>query len=175
MHKPALVLNTDGSPLRIITWKRAICLEIIGKEMPGEGVTILKYYDDYVKSAGGLVMQVPAVAITNRYINVKRQIPLTKANVIMRDKSRCQYCNIHLSSEMITIDHVTPKKMFKNKIDATTWTNVVVACKPCNIRKGGRTPSQEGMPLINKPFEPNIYNFWHFQKLPEWDEFLGYN
>lgn len=175
MYKPALVLNTDGVPLRVISWKRAICLEIIGNEMPGEGITVLKYYKDHIKSAGGLIVPLPAVAMTNRYININRQVPLTKTNVIMRDKSRCQYCNIHLNAEAVTIDHIIPKKMFKNKLEATTWSNVVVACRPCNIKKGGRTPSQAKMLLINKPYEPNIYNFWHFQKLPEWDEFLGYN
>ena len=59
-HQPALVLNTDGIPLRVISWKRAICLDILGKEIPEEGITVLKYYDDYVKSAGGLEVQIPA-------------------------------------------------------------------------------------------------------------------
>ena len=91
-HQPALVLNTDGIPLRVISWKRAICLDILGKEIPEEGITVLKYYDDYVKSAGGLEVQIPAVGMTNRYINVSKKIPLTKHNLMVRDKGRCQYC-----------------------------------------------------------------------------------
>lgn len=91
-HQPALVLNTDGIPLRVISWKRAICLDILGKEIPEEGITVLKYYDDYVRSAGGLEIQIPAVGMTNRYINVSKKIPLTKHNLMVRDKGRCQYC-----------------------------------------------------------------------------------
>ncbi len=174
-HQPALVLNTDGIPLRVINWKRAICLDILGKEIPEEGITVLKYYDDYVTSAGGLTIQVPAVGMTNRYINISRTIPLTKHNLMVRDKGRCQYCFEKLSDNISTIDHVIPKRMYNRKADCHVWDNVVIACRSCNIKKGGRTPGQAGMPLINKPYEPNAYNFWGFKKLPEWEEFLRYN
>ena len=76
-HQPALVLNTDGIPLRVISWKRAICLDILAKEIPEEGITVLKYYDDYAESAGGLRVQIPAVGMTNRYINVSKKIYCT--------------------------------------------------------------------------------------------------
>jgi 5-methylcytosine-specific restriction endonuclease McrA len=94
---------------------------------------------------------------------------------MVRDKGRCQYCYEKLPESISTIDHVIPKRMYNRKADCHIWENVVIACKSCNIRKGGRTPSQAGMPLINKPYEPNAYNFWGFKKLPEWEEFLGYN
>jgi hypothetical protein len=35
------------------------------------------------------------------------------------------------------------------------WENIVTACKPCNQRKGGRTPTQANMQLIRKPRQPN--------------------
>jgi hypothetical protein len=35
------------------------------------------------------------------------------------------------------------------------WENIVTACKPCNQRKGGRTPLQASMQLIRKPKQPN--------------------
>jgi hypothetical protein len=37
----------------------------------------------------------------------------------------------------------------------TTWTNVVTACKPCNLRKGPRTPKDAGMKLLIKPHVPD--------------------
>ena len=110
-HQPALVLNTDGIPLRVISWKRAICLDILAKEIPEEGITVLKYYDDYAESAGGLRVQIPAVGMTNRYINVSKKIPLTKHNLMVRDKGRCQYCYEKLSDSTATIDNVIPKRM----------------------------------------------------------------
>ena len=49
-HKPCLVLNQDYSPLSVISWKRAICLDIIGKEIIGEGVRVIeRYNDDFIK------------------------------------------------------------------------------------------------------------------------------
>ncbi|MFM7570545.1 MAG: HNH endonuclease, partial [Betaproteobacteria bacterium] len=36
-----------------------------------------------------------------------------------------------------------------------TWTNLVSACKPCNLRKGNRTPEQAGMPLLYVPYVPS--------------------
>ena len=53
-HNPCLILNQDYTPLTIINWKRAICLEIIGNEIPGEGVVVLEHYKkDIVFSGGG--------------------------------------------------------------------------------------------------------------------------
>ena len=62
------------------------------------GATV--YGDDYVTSAGGLTIQIPAVGMTNRYINVSKKIPLTKHNLMVRDKGRCQYCYEKLSDSI---------------------------------------------------------------------------
>jgi 5-methylcytosine-specific restriction endonuclease McrA len=35
------------------------------------------------------------------------------------------------------------------------WENVVSACLPCNVRKGGRTPAQAAMPLLAVPYRPS--------------------
>ncbi len=35
------------------------------------------------------------------------------------------------------------------------WENVVSACLPCNVRKGGRTPQQANMPLLAIPYRPS--------------------
>lgn len=174
-HQPALVLNTDGTCLKVISWKRAICLAIIGKEIPGEGVTVIKYYEDYVTSAGGMHIPVPAVVMTNRYINVSKKIPLTKTNLMARDNEECQYCGVKLNGSTATVDHVIPKKRFKSKIDAHRWDNVVISCRTCNIKKGARTPEEAKMPLRKKPRMVDKYNFFPVKKRPEWEEFLGYN
>ncbi len=57
----------------------------------------------------------------------------------------------------LTYDHIVPKShrtKFKNKKEATTWLNIVTACKSCNRRKSNKTPEQAGMPLLNKPYVP---------------------
>jgi 5-methylcytosine-specific restriction endonuclease McrA len=63
------------------------------------------------------------------------------ASVLDRDARRCRYCG---SSEGLTIDHVVP--VAANGDDSAD--NLVVACKTCNSRKGGRTPEQAGMKLM---------------------------
>ena len=40
-----------------------------------------------------------------------------------------------------------------------TFENCVAACKPCNLKKGGRTPSEARMYLKVKPYQPTISEF----------------
>jgi len=37
---------------------------------------------------------------------------------------------------------------------ATSWTNIVTCCVPCNRRKGSRTPAEAGMRLRRPPSRP---------------------
>lgn len=162
-HKPCLVLNQDYTPLTVISWKRAICLEIIGKEMPGEGITILNHYkDDQVFSAGGQPFEVPAVAVTGRYIKRRRKVKLRKRNLFIRDQGMCQYCSSKLNLKVATIDHVKPKSHFKDSRKSHTWENTVIACSKCNSKKGNRTPEQAGMKLLGKPKEPDAGHFYGY-------------
>ena len=68
---------------------------------------------------------------------------------------RCQYCCYVVPRPEATYDHVVPRAQGGK----TTWENVVIACVPCNQKKGGRTPSQAGMRLASTPVKP--------KKLPE--------
>lgn len=58
-----------------------------------------------------------------------------------RDGRACRYCG---SAEAPTIDHVRPR--CQGGGDGPD--NLVVACRSCNSRKGGRTPEQAGMVLL---------------------------
>ena len=55
-------------------------------------------------------------------------------------------------SENLTFDHVIPKSMG----GLTTWENVVAACEPCNLRKGGFLPVDAGMHPRKTPFAPTV-------------------
>lgn len=65
-------------------------------------------------------------------------------DVYERDRNACRYCR---STERLSIDHVKPRVQGGSD-DAD---NLVVACKSCNSRKGGRTPEQAGMTLLPVP------------------------
>lgn len=60
--------------------------------------------------------------------------------VFARDGMRCRYCG---DSNDMTIDHVVPRCQG----GSDSADNLVVACRRCNGRKGGRTPQQAGMVL----------------------------
>ena len=50
----------------------------------------------------------------------------------------------------LTLDHILPR----HRGGLHTWDNLVAACKPCNHRKGGKTPEEARVRLLRVPFEP---------------------
>src|SRR5207248_1607704 len=73
------------------------------------------------------------------------------ANIFLRDQNTCQYCGDFFNKAQLTLDHVIPIVQGGRKC----WENIVTACKPCNQKKGGRTPVQAGFQLIRKPRQPH--------------------
>jgi 5-methylcytosine-specific restriction endonuclease McrA len=80
----------------------------------------------------------------------KLSLPLTRRTIMVRDNYTCQYCGAQPLKADLTIDHVIPRV----RGGATTWENVVCACKPCNLRKGPRTPAEANMQLCAEPGRP---------------------
>jgi len=154
-HKRTLILNSDYLPLTTISWKRALCLDFLSQEVREQGITVILYYqDDFILSAGGLLFPIPAVGVMNRYLKKSRiKIPLSKRNIFVRDNYQCQYCSCILNSDNGSIDHVVPRSIFKktNVLAASTWENMVAACKKCNLQKADRTPEQAKMKLKAQP------------------------
>ena len=72
----------------------------------------------------------------------------------IRDRFSCQYCG---SPRNLTFDHVIPRRLGGR----TSWENILTACAPCNMRKGGRTPAQAHMRLLIEPIRPTS---WHLQE-----------
>jgi HNH endonuclease len=70
-----------------------------------------------------------------------------------RDRLLCAYCGVTYRASELTSEHVHPQ----SKGGRTSWTNLVTACKPCNMRKGNRTPEQAKMPLLYVPYTPNLH------------------
>ncbi len=78
------------------------------------------------------------------YIKPARHPAFTRFNVFLRDRFECQYCG---DPKDLTFDHVIPR----SRGGRTTWENVVTACSPCNLQKGGRLPAQAGMHPRHRP------------------------
>jgi 5-methylcytosine-specific restriction endonuclease McrA len=105
---------------------------------------------DWVRTVS-LHLAVPKVIRLLGYDRLPMQrVKLNRRNLFARDKNRCQYCGKHFSTSELTLDHVLPR----SQGGGDSWENLVCACVRCNARKGGRTPEQARMHLVNMPKRP---------------------
>ncbi len=101
-------------------------------------------------------------------------VKLNRRNLFARDQNRCQYCGNRFPSSELSIDHVIPR----SQGGINSWENIVCACVRCNVKKGGRTPQQAHMKLINPPRQPRRSPVLTIQlsdsKYASWKQFLDY-
>jgi 5-methylcytosine-specific restriction endonuclease McrA len=71
----------------------------------------------------------------------------SRAMIYKRDGHKCQYCG---STRNLTIDHIFPA----SKGGDNTWENLVVACMPCNTRKGDKLLEETNLILETIPKKP---------------------
>ena len=70
---------------------------------------------------------------------LKQHIPRNlRERIIERDGRRCVYCDDDLSSAEIHMDHVIPE----SQGGETTYNNLQVTCRKCNLAKGVLTESE---------------------------------
>lgn len=140
-----LLLNITYEPLKVINWRKAVTLLFLDK------VEVLEEYSREIHSVS-FAVKLPSVVRLLRMVK-KPRIPVkfSRQNIYSRDKYRCQYCGRKLPPEDLTYDHVIPRY----RGGKTRWDNIVTCCIRCNREKGGRTPVEAGMRLINKPSRPS--------------------
>ncbi len=106
--------------------------------------------EDWVRAVN-FELQVPRVIRLLAYDRLpKHQVRFNRRNLFARDGNRCQYCGRRFSTSELSLDHVIPK----SRGGGATWENIVCSCVRCNIRKGGRTPTEARMKLIKPPVRP---------------------
>ena len=144
---PALVLNADYRPLSyypLSLWSWQDTLKAVFLDR----VNIVSEYDRVVRSPS-TEFKLPSVVSLKTYVKPSRTPAFTRFNVFLRDSFNCQYCG---SSQDLTFDHVIPR----SRGGHTTWTNVVAACSPCNLLKGGLMPQKAKMFPAHKPVVPSV-------------------
>lgn len=155
MKKQVLLLNQDSTPLNIITISKAF--KLVSKDK----VWIDETQECYEVASVSKIVKIPKVLILKYYVKLPyKRATANRKNILRRDNYCCQYCGIDLCDKTATLDHITPK----SKGGASTWVNLVTACKDCNLFKGNRTPKEAKMQLRSKPKEPS-YGFLFDQML----------
>ncbi|MCB9795621.1 MAG: HNH endonuclease [Alphaproteobacteria bacterium] len=161
-----LLLNADFTPLKVLSWQRAITL------MMDEKVGLVVQYADRQVRSARLELPWPAVVALNRYTPFRPRLSYGRMQVIARDRASCQYCGEQprsrtgrLALDALTVDHVVPRVQAVGgevvlpwsgmRVPVSCWENVVTACAGCNRVKGGRTPEQAGMRLRSIPRRPS--------------------
>lgn len=148
---PALVLNADFRPLSYFplslwAWQDAVRAVFCSR------VNVVSEYEQVVHSPSWQ-MRLPSVISLKEYVPMARQPAFTRFNVFLRDSFSCQYCAKALPAESLTFDHVIPR----SRGGKTSWTNVVAACEPCNLRKGNRLPKASGIFPCRTPGRPSNF------------------
>ncbi len=145
---PALVLNADFRPLSyyplsLWSWQDTVKAVFLDR------VNIVSEYDTYVHSVN-FTMRLPSVVSLKTYVKPATFPAFTRFNVFLRDRFTCQYCG---DKDELTFDHVLPR----SKGGLTRWDNVVTACSPCNLAKGGALTTECGMIPMQPPYRPTVY------------------
>ena len=151
LNKVVLVLNANYAPMMVCSARHAVCMVYLDK------VDVLAKYPEKIKSPSKY-FDLPSVIKVSDYVRYDNlSVELNRKNIIFRDNHICQYCGI--SKIPLTVDHIIPK----GSGGADLWENLVTACKPCNQKKGNKTPDEAKMKLMKKPKRPNRLHY--FQRL----------
>ena len=149
---PALVLNADFRPLSYYPLSLWPWQEVV-KAVFLDRVDVVSSYDQIVRS-------LPSVVALKQYVVQDRPPVFTRFNLFLRDSFACQYCG---AGNDLTFDHVMPR----SRGGRTTWDNIVTACSPCNLAKGGRTPREARMHPAKEPRRPNMFELQeHGRRFP---------
>jgi len=145
---PALVLNADYRPLSyyplsLWNWQDTVKAVFLDR------VNIVSEYDHAVHSPS-FEMKLPSVVSLKNYVRPALYPAFTRFNVFLRDRFTCQYCG---TGQELTFDHLIPR----NRGGLTRWDNVVTACAPCNLAKGGDMPSRSRMWPAQSPYRPTVF------------------
>jgi 5-methylcytosine-specific restriction endonuclease McrA len=160
---PVLLLNRHYVPIRVSTLRRGLVLLYAGNARALDGTGDLFDFDEWAKLVPGpdddsiqLVrgqLRAPRVLHLSRYDRVPEiAIRLTRQNLMLRDQYQCQYCGKRPGPSELNLDHVVPRA----RGGTDSWDNLVVSCRPCNMRKGKKSPREAGMHLLRSPSVPRL-------------------
>ena len=184
LNESVLVLNRSWIAIQIADARRAISLLYRGYARVVSPVDFSTYdfddwkelsktADDYVIRTVDFKIKVPDVIVLTLFNGIhRREIKFSRRNIFERDKNTCQYCAKQFKKTELTLDHVLPRSAGGR----STWENLVLACVPCNVKKGSRMPEDARMPLIRRPRKPRWVPYTGenlaSSRKPSWQRFV---
>ncbi len=164
---PVLLLNASYEPLRLISWQRAICLQLAERADLVEEVA-----EKSLHTSGGTQFPFPAVVRLREMVVVpfrRGSAPITRRGLAHRDQGECQKAGC--DKRGATMDHLLPR----SRGGKHEWHNVVLMCAAHNNAKGARTLEEIGWTLKKTPIAPQSGGLYldRSQILPQWRPWLG--
>jgi len=189
LDEKVLVLNRSYQAVQVTTVQRAICHLVKGTAKvitPDWTTHTLEEWIEasrFYTNGNGKMIHSPSLSFLAPdaiYLVTFDRLPrvevvFSRANLLIRDRYTCQYCGKSVKNPKDrTIDHILPR----SRGGKTTWDNVVLCCRKCNLKKGDRTPEEAGMKLLSKPRAPRweslIMEDFPREKKKAWRQFLEY-
>ena len=155
-----LRVDATGQPAAWLTWQQAAVLYCLDRVAWTAGDHVLELRGGHNRFTG-LRSRLSIHSIIATRGRMRKQHdgpsfpPLTNRALFLRDGHLCLYCGDPLPDSRLTRDHVTPL----SRGGLNNWSNVLTACRPCNSRKGARTPEEARMPLLAVPYVPNYAEY----------------
>lgn len=172
MHSRTLVLDFAWRPHRITSCRRAINLLLKGK------AEMIEAYDEEIRAMTFSIKLPAVIRLVRKVLGFRTNfVKFSRINVMARDNFSCQYCGAKRKSHELQFEHVIPRCQGGR----TTWENIVMACRNCNMQKGNKTPEQAGMRLRRAPVKPKsapeiLIRLEFGNSVPEaWRSFLYWN
>ena len=162
MAVDVLVLNASHEVLQILPMRKAI--KLLFKQSAEVEHSVEGQYLHSVDQK----LELPSVIRLKNYVRyVRKPVPYSKKNVLIRDNYVCQYCGE--SNAKMTVDHIVPQC----KGGENSWTNTVACCVKCNSLKANLSLAKIGFVLARKPKQPPPLSFIKAStKRPEWLKYL---
>jgi len=152
-----LAVDVTGAPRGWITWQDAVASKASGRVERELGDFHFTFYGGHSRLTGERSSISVSSILALRGRNPRGWEPLapalTNALLFQRDRHLCCYCGSQKRPDLLTRDHIIPV----SRGGADSWKNVVTACKPCNQRKGAKSPERAGMMMLYVPYTPSIY------------------
>lgn len=182
-----LVLNRAYVPLHIIEWHKGVSLIYKDSAHSLDRDFIAYNYKDWVKfsianaedyakiKTINYQLAVPEIITLTNYDRLPdREVKYSRQNLHKVYKNTCCYCGKVLPSDELEVEHVIPR----SRGGKSVWNNTVIACRPCNQKKGSQTPTEANMTLLVKPARPKWINplngvSWDNHPCKSWQHFIN--